>query len=485
MMPKKSKDRSRANVSDVVLKEENTKIAKRKLTKQVADGIKLLAECINDPVRFGEEVIGSKYYDYQKNVLNALAKYDRVVWRAAHGVGKSYTAADAALWWLFTRPESVVVTTASVWRQVEKILWAEIRSKAKKMNLAKIGWDEEVWPVDVLTTQIKISDKWYATGESSDTPEKMEGFHSQHILYIVDEAKAVKKDVFDAIEGALSTGEAKMLVISTPGLAPEGYFYELFAKPKEGWARFHTSAYDSPNVSAKWIEEKKKEWGEDNPVYISKVLGEFPTKTTDTLIPLRDIEAAIDREVDTIGVSELGVDVARFGDDETVIVNRQGQRAEIVEIITKMDTVFVAGKVQEHHKRLGCSKSKIDADGLGAGVFDMCKANLGEDAVFEFHGGAASADSDRWLNLRAQAYDNLRDLFKAGNISIPDDDQLIAQLANIKYKFTTKGQLQIESKEEMKKRGLKSPDRADTLAMAFIDIEEVDSEYVEPSIRRL
>lgn len=482
-MPKLTKDRSKANVSDIVLEEQNTKIAisKLKLNKKLRSCLKLLSKCIYDPVLFGKEIIGSSYYDYQERVLNALVTHNKVAWRAAHGVGKSYVAADAALWWLFTRPESIVVTTASVWRQVEKILWAEIRSKAKKLQLEKIGWDTTVWPFEVLTTQIKIDDKWFATGESSDTPEKMEGFHSQHIFYIVDEAKAVKKEIFDAIEGALTTEDSKELVISTPSLAPEGYFYEIFSKPTPEWARFHTSAFDSPLVNPKWIEAKKKDWGENNPVYISKVKGDFPTTSIDTLIPLTLIEDAINRDIEDGTRVEIGVDVARFGDDETTIYLRRGFKVYLLEVIRKMDTVFISGRVIEHVKANNAQYVKIDGDGLGAGVIDICRTVLG-DKVIEIHGGAASSQPDRYANFRAEMYDNVAELFKSNLISIPNVDDLVAQLANIKYKYKPGGQLKIESKEEMKKRGLKSPDHADGLVYCFAPVEVL---FSEPSIRRL
>jgi phage terminase large subunit len=459
----------KASVSPRILKDGNTRTAIINLNREIADKIRFLADCINDPLSFGREVLGSIYQPYQEVVLNALVTNDRVAWRAAHGVGKSYTAADAVLWWLFTRPESVVVTTASVYRQVEKILWAEIRSKANKMNLDKIGWDQETWPFDILTTMIKIADKWFATGESSDKPEKMEGFHSEHILYVVDEAKAVKHETFAAIEGALTTAGAKLMVISTPPLAPEGYFYEIWTDPKktDRWQKFHTSAFESNLVSKQWIEEKKIEWGVENPVYISKVLGDFPTKTIDTLIPLNLIEAATLADLPPGESYEMAVDVARFGDDESILMERKGFKVDYIDIYETNDLVYLSGKIINYQKAKLHQAVKIDADGLGAGVYDIVRDQIGNTAV-EIRSGISANNPDKYFNRRAEMYDMLKQIFETG-VDIPDDPKLVAQLANIKYKYTPKGQLQVESKEEMKKRGLPSPDRADCLAYLFSD----------------
>jgi hypothetical protein len=255
----------------------------------------------------------------------------------------------------------------------------------------------------------------------------------------------------------------------------------MFKRP--GVAKIHISAFDTPNVQAgqtlvpglvtkDWVEDKQQKWGLESPLYVSRVLGQFPESSTDALIRLSWIEAAQRRELPPAEPCLLGVDVARQGQDESVIILRRGPVARIHVATRQEDTMQTAGRVIRALAETRAAEARIDAVGLGAGVYDRL-AEQGHPAV-EMQSGQAPLDSERFLNARAEWYWGLRERFEQGDIDLDDDDELAAQLANLKFKFTSRGQIQIESKEDMKKRGLRSPDRADALMLAFASLDSFE-----------
>jgi hypothetical protein len=157
--------------------------------------------------------------------------------------------------------------------------------------------------------------------------------------------------------------------------------------------------------------------------------------------------------------------VARFGQDETVIVHRQGMVARLHKITHQEDTMVTTGRIIQALRDTNATEARIDADGLGAGVYDRLHEQ--KYPAKEMRSGFKAIDSEQFLNTRAEWYWNLRKLFEAKEIDIGTDEDLASQLSKLKYKITSKGQIQIESKEEMKRRGLRSPDRADALMLAF------------------
>lgn len=446
------------------------------LTELTSQQIQNLNKAMNNPVWFCQTVLKVQtIYDYQKAVLGALASSQKVAWRSGHGVGKTAAAAWAVLWFLFTRPNSKVITTASSWRQVSKQLWPEIHHWLRQADLEAIGLKQD--RIEPLNLMIKLEADWFATGEASDEPAKMEGFHAPSIFYVVDEGKTVPDLTYEALEGALTNaqGEAKQLVISTPPPQMAGYFYSIFSRKVSDYQLFHTRCQDSPLVSQDWIEARKREWGEDSPVYQTRVLGEFAESGEDLLIALKWIEAAVEKQVEE-GPKEIGVDVARFGDDRTEFCVRIGRRVSRLLSFGKEDTMQITGRLKLLIDEEKPAITRIDEIGVGAGVLDRLNEQ-GYD-VEGINVGEKANDSEKFINLRAEIYWGLRERFQQGDISIPNDDDLIAQLSNIKYKYTSRGQLQIESKDEMKKRGLKSPDKADALVLAFCPLTKPKPELI-------
>lgn len=430
------------------------------------------AACRTDPVFFAKEVLGISLWSRQREILRSVRDNPRTAVKSCHASGKSYVSAVAVCWFLACHEGSEVATTAPTYRQVEKVLWAEVRILWKRAIARGFPL-----PGRLYATEIKIADKWTAFGFSTDDPDRFQGLHAPFILVVLDEASGIKPEMWAGIEGVLSGGHARLLSIGNPTDPTSQFAAEYASLPLR--ARFTISAFDTPNlkagrtivpglISPEWVEARRKGWGEQSPLYQSRVLGNFPTQSIDTLIPLAWIEQAQQRWHDTAdeGPVELGVDVARFGDDDTVFALRKGIRVRIALEANGIDEMDTAGRAMRMAKDEGVTSLKVDATGgYGTGVVDRIK----EDGM-QVHGmnsSNGSRDPDQFYNIRAEWFWDLRERFRDGRIALdPDDTDTAHELSVLKYKF--KGsRIVIESKEDLKKRLGKSPDRADAVMLAF------------------
>jgi hypothetical protein len=226
-------------------------------------------------------------------------------------------------------------------------------------------------------------------------------------------------------------------------------------------------------VSREWVEDATKRWGVDSPLYVSKVLGEFPESSQNTLIPVSWILAAQERRLQPEGWGCLGVDVARFGSDRSVMYHRRGDHVRLLRDWASAPTTETTGHVVQAAREHLPAEIRVDGAGVGGGVVDQL-AEMGWPVV-DMQAGARAVDSEHYLNARAEWFWRLRERLESGEIDIdPTDDVLASQLAALQYKFTSRGQIQIESKDDMRKRGMPSPDRADALVLAFADLAVVD-----------
>ncbi len=426
------------------------------------------------PALFAKRHLGIDLWAKQKEVLTALAAHKRVAVRSCNGSGKTFTAALATIWWLMVHDEAIVITTAPTERQVRELLWREIW-KIHFPNRDLIGGR-------ISPNRLEMSKQRFAFGFSTNTMERFQGFHSENILIVVDEASGVREFIFNAILGSMTTRNAKMLLIGNPTTL-SGTFYNAFHKNRGHWKTVHISAFDTPAfnrdpdddapptpgiATPEFAEEVAKEYGKDSPQYQFRVLGEFQSEAVDTLIPLKLIEAATKRTVDVPDEQEnvMGLDVARFGDSKTVAVVRRGPKVLELHAFRKSDLMQTTGKALELARRHDVKTMSVDEVGLGAGVLDR----LNEIDDIEAEGinvGLKARDTERYYNMRAQIFDGLRQRFTDGDIAIPDDAELISQLASLTYRYTSRGQLQLETKDQIRESGRQSPDKADALALAF------------------
>lgn len=448
------------------------------------------------PPFFNHWVLGSELWSKQEEIILSIRDNRVTTVRACHDVGKTYLAARAALWFLYSHPKSIVVTTAPTMRQVENLLWRELRAAHANSKRPLSG--------EPLKTRLDISEDWYAIGASSSDPDKLQGFHaaSGHILIIVDEAAGVQEPAFDAIEGMMTSADARMLMIGNP-TSDSGSFRESH----HSWDhanKIHISAFDSPNfknngirtikdlrnfdmdnveivspylMTPLWAKEKIDQWGIDSPMFQARVLGQFPSQSTNTVIPLNYLEAAAEEEhrekLKTLsGPLALGVDPARYGDDETVVTPRYGGYIgeQIIDGMTSATAVVGIVK-QFTSPRPHCVA--IDVDGFGGGVYDILFDDKYDGLVDIFNNATAlSGDEDglTFANVATQLWWRARRMFMKGELAIPDDPKLIMQLSTRRYGFTSKG-ITLESKDKWKARYKgKSPDRADSLIYSLADI---------------
>lgn len=431
---------------------------------------------------------------YQDEILDALPVYKRVAVRGPHGLGKTTLDAIAVLWFSITRDMAgldwKVATTAGAWRQLERYLWPEIRKWSKR-----IRWDQlDREPFDPRTEMLMLNIK-LANGQAfpvaSDEPALIEGVHADAVLYVFDESKAIIPATFDAAEGAFSGAggyqaiEALAIATSTPG-EPAGRFYDIHTRKPglEDWWTRHVSvdeAIAAGRISKEWVEQRGKQWGTTSAVYANRVLGEFHTSDSDGVIPLEWIEAANQRwrEWDdngrpaSDGPQTLGVDVAREGADQTVLALRFGYVVTELRRYSKQPTTATTGVVTGVLTANPQMTAIVDVIGVGGGVVDQLReAKLKVEA---FNASEATSNTDRsgelgFINTRSAAWWGLRELLDpayGATLALPPDDALTGDLTAPHWKVTSGGKIQIESKDDIRKRIGRSPDDGDAVMQAL------------------
>lgn len=435
--------------------------------------------------RFVREILGVRdVAPYQEDILRAIVRERRVSARGPHGLGKTALAAWMVLWAMtvFDR-DTKCPTTASAWRQLEKFLWPEIRKWAMRAHWYKLGLDVQIGR-ELLMLSFKLGQK-EAFAVASDNPALIEGAHASLICYVFDEAKAIPSATWDAAEGAFSgagtdTGNlAFALAISTPG-EPSGRFYDIQSrKPGYGdwWVRHVTldEALLAGRISQDWVEARREQWGEESAVYQNRVLGEFAATGEDSVIPLTWVEQAVERwqtfDGEGIGRTTWGLDVARYGEDRTVLARYTGRVVEALTYWPKQDTMQTTGRVVMAVPR--DQPIAVDVIGVGAGVFDRLREL--SFAALDVNVGAASDLTDtsgalHFLNLRSALWWLLRDHLdprQPDAIALPPDDRLIGDLVGPRWVMTSAGKIKVESKDDLRKRLGRSTDSADAVMLAM------------------
>ncbi len=457
---------------------------------------------LDNPVAWVHDSLGEHLWSKQREIAESVVHNRRTAVKSCHDAGKSFIASRIAAWWIDSHADepgdAIVVSTAPTYKQVHAILWEEIRKASK--TAAKKGHP--------LPGRVLQSDEWKLDDgtlvgfgrKPADTDEHgFQGIHRRYVLVIIDEACGVPDQLWTAVEAITTNADCRILAIGNPD-DPNTEFGRV-CKPGSGWNTIQISAFDTPNftdetvpdalrpllLSPEWEEDKRRRWGADSPRYTSKVLGDFPEIGENTLIPPALIEAAQRRTLTPTDDQRLGVDVARFGTDRTIIMHAAGPVARCIGDYGKQSTTETTGKVIAHARDMaGEFEIRVDGVGVGGGVVDqLTEAGW---AVIDMQAGASPKDSTHFVNARAEWYWGLRERFETGDIDIDElDDELAAELGALRYKYTSRGQVQIESKDEIKKRGLPSPDHADALmlAYAFVDPDAgvtYDQDDFEPDL---
>lgn len=389
----------------------------------------------------------------------------------------SYLAARIVLWYLHAYPGCIVLTTAPTFSQVENILWRNIRTAASGPRMPLLG--------KPLTTRYEIAPDWYGLGfKSEDTkPDRFQGFHAENALVVIDEAAGVVDPVYEALDAVMTSEQARMLLIGNP-TNPAGTFYDAFHAARSLYHTITIAAADTPNITAgrtvrpylitqQWIDDAIAKHGADSPYVQSRVNAVFPALGDNMLIPLAWIEAAHERRGpegtpgEPDGAWEAGLDVARHGSDQSALCIRHGDTIVYETAWSGLDTMETVGRVRTllaPYPQL--TALKVDVIGIGAGVCDRLREE--RYPVVEINVAAKPRDPEAFASLRHELWWNLRERFQTGGVAGPIDDATMGQLSSIKYRYDSRHTRPvIESKDDAKKRGVKSPDRAEAMMLAF------------------
>jgi hypothetical protein len=419
----------------------------------------------------------------QAEIGRSIVENKRTVVKSSNGVGKSFLAALLVCWWVDVHPvgKALVVTTAPTYDQVTRILWRYIRMIHAKYKL----------PGKVLeTNEWKINGVLVGFGRKPDDNDisSFQGFHEDYVLAIADEAGGISDTLYTGLEAITTNDYARVLCIGNPDNRGT-QFHRTFTNKDAPWTKFTISAYDTPSftkekvpadiakglTSKNWVEDRIKDWGKEDPRYFAKVLGEFPDHSENTLFSQTTIAKGIDTNIDADADEPtiLGVDVARFGVDKTTVYIYQNGHLRLLDAWGQTNTEETANRVLQLAFDNDADEVRVDGVGIGAGVVDKLAARSEDRFItISMVGNGPTPDNAKWFNSRAYWYDNLRQRMADGEIDIdPDDKALKEELEIIQYHFDNpRSVLQIESKKEMRKRGVKSPDYADAAIYASANL---------------
>lgn len=445
----------------------------------------------DNPTAFLEDMLDMECDDWQGVVASDVANESKVAVKSGQGVGKTALEAGLIIWFLVCRPYSKVIATAPTMQQLYDVLWAEI---AKWLNTSKVK--------NLLTwTKTKVymvgdSERWFATAKTATKPENMQGFHEDHMLIVVDEASGVSDPIMEAILGTLSGEDNKLLLMGNPNRI-DGVFYDAFNKDRDKYKTHTVSSRESKRTNKDNIEMIESKYGRDSDVVRVRIDGNFPKGALDSFISLEIVELSCSKlnkieqkDIDSCNTLHIGCDVARFGNDKTVITPRIGAKVFEFRKYTKKSTMETAGNVikcckdyMNSHKNIKNCIIKVDDSGVGGGVTDRLKEVIHEEKlpykVIPVNNGESATD-DYYFNLGGQIWGHIKELLEVNfsnsiqgkkdvQIELPYDEEMIKQLSIRKYHMTSKGKIQLESKDEMKKRGVGSPDTADSLSLALYE----------------
>lgn len=442
-----------AKISKKSAEEIQKSVAKKgdkKLTKRT------LVERASNLEYFPELFLGMKPYEWQKRVLRDLNfKESKVAMKAANGSGKTaVVAGSAVLWHMIRFPESLTITTAGVWRQVEDQLWPNLRS-----YVAKLG---EGWKI--TSSELEYKNGSRAIGFSTNDSGKFEGWHRQgptdNLLMIVDEAKTVPDSIFEAIARCQPS---RLLVMSSPG-GPSGAFYRSFTKEASFWDTHSVTAFDCPHIPKDWIEEQTEKWGIEHPLIRSMIYGEFMDLGSENLvIPFNSLQHCYSSPPEKTSGDRIAFCDFAAGGDENVLCVREGNEVLPLKCWKERNTMDTVGRFIIEFRKYGLEPENVYADAGGLGI-PMCDA-LAEAGwrVHRVNNGSRAYDDRHYGNRGAEMWYESARMIEKAEIRLPDDDILVEQLTTRLGKTNASGKLMLERKEDMRSRGLSSPDRADAL----------------------
>lgn len=431
------------------------------------DGEFICERYFNDPVGYAYDILQvEKLEDWQIETLKDIVENQRVSVTSGHGIGKTFEINLIIHWFISTRPYPQIVVTANTKNQLDSKTWRELG----KVNSKALNKD---WFTKTATKFFlnDAPDRWFASAIpwSENNSEAFAGTHEDHVLILFDEASAIPDIIWDVCEGAMTTKGARWVAFGNP-TKNTGRFRECWGKFSHRWK---TRQVDSSTVSITdkdqikaWIDD----YGEDSDFVRVRIKGQFPRAGSNQFINSEDVANCVKLELNIKDYMDMplvfGVDIARFGEDQNCVCIRRGRK--IVDLIKwrGLSTMDSAGKIYELIKDHSPAICFIDGVGVGGGVVDRLNQLVDKSLISEVNVGVKADEDNKYFNKRAEIWGLLRDAIKVG-LDLPDDNEMIDDLTSIEYGFDNKNRIQLESKDSLKKRGLKSPDCADAIAMTY------------------
>jgi len=390
---------------------------------------------------------------------------------SGHGIGKSALVSWIIRWIMDTRPFCKGIVTANTGEQLRTKTWSEL-AKWHHMGITKHWFTltsgagsmsyyhvahRETWRCDAQTCREENSESFAGLHAANSTP-----------FYIFDEASAVPDKIWEVREGGLTDGEPMTFDFGNPTRNTGAFFRNMQGKTRDRYIKRFINSEDVEQTNKELFRQWEQDYGRDSDFYRVRVLGQFPKAGSLQFIPMDLFDKNVGKAV-YVGPSDplvMGVDVARFGDDRSVIWMRHGRDAATpgFKIYKEVDTMTLASEIARLNVEYRPDTIFVDGGGVGGGVIDRCR-QLGVDVVEVNFGGKAT--NEQYANLRAQMWGNLREALKDG-IALPVDEDLRADLTSVEYGYNLRSQIQLEKKDDMKKRGLSSPDLADALALTYV-----------------
>jgi hypothetical protein len=406
----------------------------------------------------------------QRKVLEALGQgHKRISIRSGRSCGKSVLDTWIAWWFLCTRPRPQVVITAPTYKQVNDVLWTNM-SKWKRIST-----------IDSLFTFTKRRiylneepNEWYATPITANKPEGIQGPHNVHLLLICDEASGILDEIYNTLQGSLSE-EDNIVILSGNPTQTSGFFFDSHNRNRKRWKTFHFSSLNSPFATEDFVEDYRIRYGENHTLWKVHIVGDFPSGSPESYIPLEHVMAAVNRNVKPQGDIQIGVDPARFGDDLTTIAWRHGNKFYDVDSHAQTsipDTIGLTIKkvkdIRESTRYKDTIRICVDEGGIGAGVADGLALDR-ENNIEVIPVNFGATGDERREYYCSVLWGDLRD--NIGIVQLPEDEDMVTELSSRRFKVTPAGKERVEPKSEFKKEYGKSPDKADAIILANANAE--------------
>lgn len=416
------------------------------------------------------DMLGFQASEQQKRASLRLAQERKLSIRSGHGTGKTTFMALTSLWFMSCFFPCKIPCTAPTGHQLSDVLWAEI---AKWIRVLEERHPAMRGTFEWTSTHISLTaapQESFAVARTArpEKPEALQGFHSENLIFLIDEASGIPDEVFQVAEGALSSENVFIVMAANP-TRMSGYFYDSHHGSRASWACEHWDGEESALVSRKYVEEMAAKYGPESAIYKIRVKGDF-AGNPDGIISLDLIESACNREIKPFGDIFWGLDVARFGEDANALAKRT-QNTLLAPVVDwrGVDTMQTVGRVKREFDDTPASmrprKIFVDVIGVGAGVVDrLAQMDL---PVIGVNVAESASINERYERLRDELWFKGREWFESKAVGFLRDEETIGELTLPTYKLSATGKIKVEGKDELKRRGVASPNKADAFLLTF------------------